>query len=157
MQNNNNNIKKVIPEPLLFIHTVSTPIMSNGSQRYYDSRDPEKSKSKEKVELIIGKEENKKSEIRKAKKIELQKPSLPIKKCEIFEIENTTETDLNTAENKISGEYVYAYPPGSPIIAPGEVISKELITQIKELYKNGVNILSDSNLLPLKILTKTQY
>ena len=61
MQNNNNNIKKVIPEPLLFIHTVSTPIMSNGSQRYYDSRDPEKSKSKEKAELIIGKEENKKS------------------------------------------------------------------------------------------------
>ena len=48
---NNNNIKKVIPEPLLFIHTVSTPIMSNGSQRYYDSRDPEKSKSKEKAEL----------------------------------------------------------------------------------------------------------
>ena len=67
---NNNNIKKVIPEPLLFIHTVSTPIMSNGSQRYYDSRDPEKSKSKEKAELIIGKEENKKSEIRKAKKID---------------------------------------------------------------------------------------
>ena len=64
---NNNNIKKVVPEPLLFIHTVSTPIMSNGSQRYYDSRDPEKSKSKEKAELIIGKEENKKSEIRKAK------------------------------------------------------------------------------------------
>ena len=92
-------------------------------------------------------------EKRKAKKIELQKPSLPIKKCEIFEIESTTETDLNSAENKISGEYVYAYPPGSPIIAPGEVISKELIVQINELYKNGVNILSDSNLLPLKILS----
>ena len=96
-------------------------------------------------------------EKRKAKKIELQKPSLPIKKREIFEIENTAETGLNSAENKISGEYVYAYPPGSPIIAPGEVISKELIAQIKELYENGVNILSDSNLLPLKILTKTQY
>ena len=96
-------------------------------------------------------------EKRKAKKIEFKKSSLPIKKCEIFEIESATETDLNTAENKISGEYVYAYPPGSPIIAPGEVISKELIAQIKELYKNGVNILSDSNLLPLKILTKTQY
>lgn len=96
-------------------------------------------------------------EKRKAKKIEFKKSSLPIKKCEIFEIESTTETDLNTAENKISGEYVYAYPPGSPIIAPGEVISKELIAQIKKLYENGVNILSDSNLLPLKILTKTQY
>ena len=66
---NNNNIKKVIPEPLLFIHTVSTPIMSNGSQRYYDSRDPEKSKSKEKAELIIGKEENKKSEYQRCNTI----------------------------------------------------------------------------------------
>ena len=97
-------------------------------------------------------------EKRKAKKIELQKPSLPIKKREIFEIENTAETGLNSAENKISGEYVYAYPPGSPIIAPGEVISKELnCVKLRKLYENGVNILSDSNLLPLKILTKTQY
>lgn len=93
-------------------------------------------------------------EKRKANKIDFKKASLPIKKYEIFEIENTAKSDFNTAENKISGEYVYAYPPGSPIIAPGEVISKELIAQIKELYKNGVNILSDSNLLPLKILTK---
>ncbi len=95
-----------------------------------------------------------KTEKREAIKINFKKPTLPTKKCEIYELESTVETDLNTAENKISGEYVYAYPPGSPIIAPGEVINKELIAQIKELYKNGVNILSDSNLLPLKILTK---
>ena len=34
----NNNTRKTIPEPLMFIHTVSTPICSNGSRRYYDSR-----------------------------------------------------------------------------------------------------------------------
>ncbi len=95
-----------------------------------------------------------KTEKREAKKINFKNPTLPTKECEIYELENAVESDLNTAENKISGEYVYAYPPGSPIIAPGEIISKELIVQIKELYKNGVNILSDSNLLPLKILTK---
>lgn len=47
MQNNNNNcnnVNKVIPDPLLFIHSVSTPIVSNGSQRYYDSRKPDISK-----------------------------------------------------------------------------------------------------------------
>lgn len=46
MQNNNNsnNVNKIIPDPLLFIHSVSTPIVSNGSQRYYDSRKPEISK-----------------------------------------------------------------------------------------------------------------
>ena len=36
---NNNNVRKTIPEPLMFIHTVSTPILSNGSKKYYDSRD----------------------------------------------------------------------------------------------------------------------
>ena len=97
---NNNNIKKVIPEPLLFIHTVSTPIMSNGSQRYYDSRDPEKSKSKEKAELIIGKEENKKSEIRKAKKID----ELLLKKIQnivqMYELEHPITTIIETNNNE---------------------------------------------------------
>ena len=97
---NNNNIKKVIPEPLLFIHTVSTPIMSNGSQRYYDSRDPEKSKSKEKAELIIGKEENKKSEIRKAKKID----ELLLKKIQnivqMYELEHPIPTIIETNNNE---------------------------------------------------------
>lgn len=93
-------------------------------------------------------------EKREAKEVIFKKPALPLKKCEIYEIKDTKETDLAKAENQISGEYVYAYPPGSPIIAPGEIISGDLIKQIGELYKNGVNILSDSNLLPLKILTK---
>lgn len=35
----NKNIRKTIPEPLMFIHTVSTPICSNGSRQCYDSRD----------------------------------------------------------------------------------------------------------------------
>ncbi len=45
MQRNNDNNRKTIPEPLLFIHSVSTPIISNGSQRYFDSRHPETSKN----------------------------------------------------------------------------------------------------------------
>ena len=81
-------------------------------------------------------------------------PVLPLKKFETFEITDTKETNLNESESEVSGEYVYAYPPGSPIIAPGEVIGTDFIKQIEEFYKNGVNILSDSNLLPLKILTK---
>ncbi len=45
MQRNNDKNRKTIPEPLLFIHSVSTPIISNGSQRYFDSRHPETSKN----------------------------------------------------------------------------------------------------------------
>lgn len=45
MNNENNLGRKTVPEPLLFIHSVSTPILSNGSQRYFDSRDPATSKN----------------------------------------------------------------------------------------------------------------
>lgn len=38
----NNDVRKTIPEPLMFIHTVSTPIITNGSKRYFDSRDKNK-------------------------------------------------------------------------------------------------------------------
>lgn len=43
MQNNN---KKSVPEPLMFIHTVSTPIMTNESRSYFDSRDYKNKKNK---------------------------------------------------------------------------------------------------------------
>lgn len=94
---NNNNIKKVIPEPLMFIHTVSTPIMSNGSQKYYDSRNPEKSKSKEKVKLIIG---NENSEIGKTKKID----ELLFKKIQnivqMYKLEHPIPTIIETVNNE---------------------------------------------------------
>ncbi len=93
-------------------------------------------------------------EEREEKEYHFSVPKLSFKKFEAYEIDETCETLLEESENKVSGEYVYAYPPGSPIIAPGEIISNDFISKIKEFYKNGVNILSDSNLLPLKILTK---
>lgn len=34
-----NNINKTIPEPLMFIHTISTPITTSSSKNYFDSRD----------------------------------------------------------------------------------------------------------------------
>ncbi len=93
-------------------------------------------------------------EKREEKNYHFSTPVLPIKKFEAYETADTKESFLEESENEVSGEYVYAYPPGSPIIAPGEVISQDFILQIKEFCENGVNILSDSNLLPLKILTK---
>lgn len=51
------------------------------------------------------------------------------------------ETDFKTAENEISTEYVFAYPPGIPIIIPGEKISAEII-KITEIYnENGIELL----------------
>lgn len=43
-------------------------------------------------------------------------------------------------ENRISGEFVYLYPPGVPLIVPGEYITKEMIMQIASYKKQGLSI-----------------
>ena len=59
---------------------------------------------------------------------------------------------LEEAEGKICGEYVFAYPPGIPIFAPGELITKELTEEIKSLYKAKINLKSSGGNIPEKIL-----
>lgn len=63
-------------------------------------------------------------------------------------------TDIDFAIGRISGEFVYAYPPDIPILSPGERINDDTIKYIKNAISKGVNIVSDSGLLPNKLLTK---
>ena len=44
---------------------------------------------------------------------------------------------LEESSGKISGESILAYPPGVPIIAPGELITNEVIRTLKQLMKSG--------------------
>ena len=48
--------------------------------------------------------------------------------------------DAKEAEGRISTEYVYCYPPGIPLIAPGERISREQIETLSELSDKGMRI-----------------
>jgi arginine/lysine/ornithine decarboxylase len=50
---------------------------------------------------------------------------------------------LEDAEGEISGESIMAYPPGIPIVTPGERISKEIIEYINFL-KNQHSMLTDT-------------
>jgi len=50
---------------------------------------------------------------------------------------------LSEAENCISKESIMIYPPGIPLIVPGEVFTNELIERITAYKKPGVTILSD--------------
>lgn len=50
---------------------------------------------------------------------------------------------LQEAEKCISKESIMIYPPGIPLIVPGEVFTKDLINRINEYKKLGVTILSD--------------
>lgn len=40
------------------------------------------------------------------------------------------------AVGRISGEFVYFYPPGIPMIVPGEIISEELVYKMEEVKEN---------------------
>lgn len=50
---------------------------------------------------------------------------------------------LKEVINSISKESIMIYPPGIPLIVPGEVFTKELIDRIKDYKKSNVTILSD--------------
>lgn len=91
---------------------------------------------------------------RSKKDFSVSKISLPEKAFNSFEIEDTLPCLFEEGVGKVCGEYIFAYPPGCPIIAPGEIITREIYEYIKKLYDKGINILSDSDLLPSRILTK---
>lgn len=47
---------------------------------------------------------------------------------------------ISEADGKISGEFIYAYPPGIPIIAPGERFTHKVLRSIDELLSCGVAV-----------------
>lgn len=42
--------------------------------------------------------------------------------------------------SSVSGEFAYLYPPGIPILVPGEVITEELATRMKHYVDRGVSL-----------------
>lgn len=64
------------------------------------------------------------------------------------------KTDLilfSQSAGYISGEYVYSYPPGVPLIVPGELISEEFIKAIKMMQTQSVSLTSTYGGMPAKI------
>jgi len=51
------------------------------------------------------------------------------------------ELKLEDAAKRISCEFVMAYPPGTPVLAPGEVITKEIIEHIKYAKEKGCHLM----------------
>ncbi|WP_311516836.1 aminotransferase class I/II-fold pyridoxal phosphate-dependent enzyme [uncultured Anaerococcus sp.] len=70
------------------------------------------------------------------------KLKIPIKKMEIYETINKPKKlfPLKESLGKISASFLYAYPPGIPIIAPGELIDEDIIKNINFLMDNEINI-----------------
>ena len=59
----------------------------------------------------------------------------------------------NTA-GRISGSYVWLYPPGVPVIAPGDMISGEMIALIDKYRASGLKVygLSEDRDMKIKVI-----
>lgn len=64
------------------------------------------------------------------------------------------ECKLEESFGEIAAEYIYLYPPGIPLIVPGEKITRDLIEQIKKYIIMGLNIegMKDNTYQKIKII-----
>ena len=51
------------------------------------------------------------------------------------------EVDLLNAIGRISKDFIVPYPPGVPIVLPGEKITKEVVQSIKWYQNKSISIL----------------
>ena len=61
---------------------------------------------------------------------------------------NAEKIKFINAQGRVSLEYIWAYPPGIPLIVPGEIITGKLISQINILISNNIQINSTKKSMP---------
>ncbi|NBI06299.1 aminotransferase class I/II-fold pyridoxal phosphate-dependent enzyme [Senegalia massiliensis] len=71
----------------------------------------------------------------------------PTKYIEIYEAfnENSKFENLDDAIGEIASDYIIPYPPGVPVVAPGEILSKDIINHIKKFIDADIEILGLNN------------
>lgn len=79
--------------------------------------------------------------------------SLPEKQCEIWQALESEKTDcpIEDLVGQTAAEFVWAYPPGIPLLVPGERISTVFIRQVHTLLEKGTRVYSDADELPKNI------
>ena len=112
--------------------------------------------SKENVERLINAliDIDAKLEIQKMPKYEFEN-ILPIISKSIYEAEKEdkfVKIDYRKVEGRISKEYMWVYPPGIPIITPGEIISKDIINLLEQISEAGLEIRTDNGTFPEVLL-----
>lgn len=62
------------------------------------------------------------------------------------------EIPLMESVGRAAGEFVSLYPPGIPLLVPGEVITEELTESISECFRLGLNVQGVSGNLRIKVV-----
>ena len=66
-----------------------------------------------------------------------------IQKLQIYETEDLEkeEVSFGDAVGKISGEYLFLYPPGIPFLVSGELITEDVVKDIRRCEEQGLEVL----------------
>ena len=67
---------------------------------------------------------------------------------------NKVNIDLNDSVGRVSADFIIPYPPGIPVVCPGEQITEEVVKYINDLKKNNIQILGflDYNREKIKVV-----
>ncbi|MBD2138778.1 aminotransferase class I/II-fold pyridoxal phosphate-dependent enzyme [Anabaena sp. FACHB-1237] len=67
---------------------------------------------------------------------------------------NSETLSLERTENRICAEVICPYPPGIPLLIPGEIITKEALNYLQNIHKMGgfISGCADSSLQTLKVV-----
>ena len=84
--------------------------------------------------------------------------SLPRKKMNIaaaVDNKSANFSNIKDAEDFVSQEYLWIYPPGVPFVVPGEVINQKIIHQLEKYQKVGIEVRSTYDRFPdVKVINK---
>lgn len=64
--------------------------------------------------------------------------------------------DFHDAVGRLSLDYVYAYPPGAPLITPGEVTTAEIADRISHLIAHSLHVYAAKQKFPEMLVAKDQ-
>lgn len=90
----------------------------------------------------------------KVSKADLTEKAIVCKKIKDATLEKCDMIELTTARGRISQEFIYVYPPGVPILAPGEIISENVIRLVGKYLNAGLNVqgLQDETCRKIKVV-----
>ena len=85
-------------------------------------------------------------------------PPAAISVGKLWETGDIDFVKVEEAAHRVSAEFIYAYPPGSPILAPSERICPQHLDYLGHLYSAGAQIYSSVGIFPEKIaVLKEKY
>ncbi len=85
--------------------------------------------------------------------------AIAYEKISDIDYKETEYVNVKDAVGKIAADFVYIYPPGSPVVAPGEMINEYFATVILNFIKSGFSVhgITELNKIPRIRVVKEQF